>query len=92
MNTVEDFEAQVGTAFDVAYNGEKLIALELKEVSRKAALAEDRVSFSAVFVGPVGEDLGQGLYSLSTASVEAEIFLVPIGPFEGGMGYEAVFN
>ncbi len=37
--------------------------------------------------------LSQGLYSLHNDALgDVEIFLVPIGPFDGNWGHEAVFN
>jgi hypothetical protein len=90
MRNREDFREQLGAAFDVSFDGEVILQVELKEVADLASNAKE--SFSAVFVGPKEKQLAQGLYHLSTADNVADVFLVPIGPFAGGMGYEAVYN
>lgn len=90
MRNKEEFRQQVGTAFEVALEGEVLVQVSLKEVSDLSSSGQD--SFSAVFVGPEGKELNQGLYHLSTTDIAFDVFLVPIGPFDGGMGYEAVYN
>ena len=52
-----------------------------------------RVPFDLIFVGPTSPALSQQIHRLETEGVEPmEIFLVPIGPVEGGMGYQAVFT
>ena len=48
---------------------------------------------SRVFRGPEAPILPQAIYSLELESLgRLEIFLVPVGPQAGGMGYEAVFS
>ena len=49
--------------------------------------------FSLVFLGPIRPVLPQRIYPLSHETLgRLELFLVPIGPEEGRMRYEAVFN
>lgn len=49
--------------------------------------------FSLVFLGPLTPILPQRTWDLAHAAVgSVAIFLVPIGPKDGRMRYEAVFN
>jgi hypothetical protein len=48
--------------------------------------------FSVLFKGPVSPSLQQGTYTLLQAEMEqVTLFLVPLGPRDGRMVYEAVF-
>lgn len=50
-------------------------------------------AFSLLFAAPNGPALAQGIYSVQHAAVGVmEIFLVPIGPLGGGVGYQAIFT
>jgi len=52
-----------------------------------------REPFDLIFLGPMSPILPQQIYRFETESMEPlEIFIVPIGPIEGGMGYQAIFN
>jgi hypothetical protein len=52
-----------------------------------------RQPFSAVFRGPREPILPQRIYALGNATLgEIQLFLVPIGPDDEGIRYEAVFN
>ena len=52
-----------------------------------------RQPFSLVFRGPAEPLLPQQIYRLRNAQFgEAEIFLVPLGPKQDGIEYEAVFT
>ena len=51
-----------------------------------------REPFSLVFRGPMDPLLAQRIYPLDHAEMgQRDIFLVPIGPDQEGMRYEAVF-
>lgn len=53
----------------------------------------NREAYSLLFLGPPQPVLPQRIYSLGHAGMgEVEIFLVPIGYQQGGIGYEAVFT
>lgn len=53
----------------------------------------ERVPFSAQFRGPRSPWARQHTYRLQNATLgELEIFLVPLGPDQQGMIYEAVFS
>jgi hypothetical protein len=52
-----------------------------------------RAPFSIVFRGPPAPVLPQRIYPLEHAGIGVfELLLVPIGPDDGGMRYEAVFT
>jgi hypothetical protein len=52
-----------------------------------------RRPFSLIFRGPRAPSLPQRIYHVEHDQVGAlDIFLVPIGPGEGGMDYEAIFT
>ncbi len=52
-----------------------------------------REPFSLLFRGAGDLELPQGVYKVAHDDLEAgEIFLVPLGPGQEGMLYEAVFN
>jgi hypothetical protein len=54
---------------------------------------EGRQPFSAVFRGPEAPVLPQRIYALTNPALgELHLFLVPIGPDDQGLRYEAVFN
>lgn len=63
------------------------------EGHRSASAPQRRAPFSIVFRGPPTPILPQRIYRLVHAEIgEFELFLVPIGPDEQGMRYEAVFT
>ena len=68
------------------------ITLELTQVND--AVSSPRLqNFSLVFRGPMSPLLPQRIYRLSHSKLgPLDIFLVPIGPDQAGMQYEAVFN
>jgi hypothetical protein len=88
----EDFEQQLGQAvifFNEAINFEARVS----QVDRlKQHSSEDRQPFSVVFSANHPEAYAQNIYTIKHAEKgEQMIFLVPIGPDETGMCYEAVF-
>jgi hypothetical protein len=74
------------------------VELELVEVtalgSRGGPPARGRSEpFSCLFRGPADRPLDQGTYGLVHPAVgRITLFIVPVGPVEGGLGYEAIFN
>jgi hypothetical protein len=55
--------------------------------------AGNREAYSLLFLGPPQPVLPQRIYRISHAELgELEIFLVPVGPHNDNMGYEAVFT
>lgn len=94
--TVADFRERVGETFRVeSPNGP--LALVLAEATDLAGRLQGdssrRTPFSLIFRGPLQPFLPQRIYPLENDALgRLEIFLVPIGPDEQGMRYEAVFN
>ena len=79
------FEPLVGAGFRIV--GDAAIDAELLEVERLGD-----TQFSIVFRGPRDPVFPQSIYRVEHAALDAlELFLVPIGPDEVGMRYEAVF-
>lgn len=86
------FEALLGERFALG-NGGDTVQLSLAEVSQMGQGMREGGAFSLVFTGPEGVAIPQGTHELSHARAGAlSLFLVPIGPFGEGMGYEAVFT
>ena len=73
------------------------LAIELVEVTdigeEPPAGSSRRRSFSLIFRGPPAPVLPQRIYSLEHSALgRLDLFLVPIGPAEGGMQYQAIFT
>lgn len=94
--TIGDFKGRVGETFRIAdAKGDiELVLSEATDLSpRTAAPGSRRAPFSLVFRGPAKPLLPQRTYPLENEALgRLEIFIVPIGPDEKGMRYEAVFN
>jgi hypothetical protein len=96
--THHDFAPHAGSTFELTADDALPVSLELSEVKTRgqASITEGggRQAFSLLFVaGPDAPTLSQRLYHLGHASLGAlDLFLVPIGPKDGAMQYEAVFN
>ena len=91
--TVHMFSGHVGETFHVRPDASDPLEVELVSAT---GLGEERARgrpFSIVFRGPGDVVLPQSIYRMEHAEIGAfDIFLVPIGPDEAGMRYEAVFN
>lgn len=91
----ETFEDRIGEAFTVqtaSDPGEPLevVLVELHEHARSES--GTRLSFSAVFEGPISRPLAQGTYEFSGGEESFALFIVPIGTTEDRLRYEAVFT
>jgi hypothetical protein len=89
-----DFAACVGERFGVQVDGRslELALLEAEALAPAAPRPGGRRPFSLVFRGPRAPVLPQRVYRLESARLGAlEIFLVPIGPDDAGLRYEAIF-
>jgi hypothetical protein len=94
--TLDAFSPFVGETFQVHVQPEQTVALELIEAR---ALAEHhnsprpRQPFVLTFKGPPQFMLPQRIYRVEHQAVGShEIFVVPLGPGQGGMLYEVIFN
>jgi hypothetical protein len=92
-----DFDPHVGDEFELELGADATLSLELiaaDPLSSGTVEHATRAPFSLTFRSP-GErrHAPQQIYTVRHAELGAmEIFLVPIGPDEGGMRYEAIFT
>jgi hypothetical protein len=104
INNLKNLEASYFTGYlnqnfsITADSGEQLEA-ELSQVTvletHQAAASQEkrRQPFSVVFTGPTEPVLPQGICLIMHEKLEPlSLFIVPIGPDEKGMRYEAIFN
>ncbi len=92
-----DFLPNLNTTFRIHLDGEAdAVPLELTRVTGtgQSLGPEAREAFSLLFLGPVSPKyLAQHTYRLEHEQMGAlDIFLVPLGPVEGRMQYEAIFT
>jgi hypothetical protein len=94
--TLDAFSPLVGETFQVQVQPEQTVALELIEAR---ALSEHNNSprphqpFVLTFKGPPQFMLPQRIYRVEHQALGAhEIFVVPVGPGQGCMLYEVIFN
>ena len=98
--TLDTFAHHLGATFAVRLPADANIELRLVEATplgtqKRGALtgAGGRAPFSLIFRGPASPVLPQHVYSLAHAAIgPLEIFIVPIGPDNEGMRYQAVFT
>jgi hypothetical protein len=87
--TGQDFIPHLHTIFKI--ETPLALELELKEVSDRSNARIEQ--FSLLFAGPPSPLLPQGTYALQHARMgEVSLFLVPLGPRNGRMIYQAVFT
>jgi|ERR1700683_2151163 hypothetical protein len=90
--TADDFLATKGEQFRLAT---AQLDLKLVEVTRYSAghPGSVRAPFSVLFHGPIQPVLPQAIYRLENERLGAlELFIVPLGPEQDAMRYEAVFG
>jgi hypothetical protein len=91
-----DFDARLGEPFRLTVQGGGVVVLELIEVTAHPYLPPDpnrRRGFSLLFRGGGPGHVPQGTYRLQNHAMGTlDLFLVPLGPRDGAMAYEAVFN
>jgi hypothetical protein len=87
----DDFRKQLNTTFqitDVA-DGPAITLIEVTERNDSPRLDQ----FSLIFRGPVSHGLIQRSYAMAHQALgNLMLFLVPLGPDEGMMRYQAVVN
>jgi hypothetical protein len=90
--TAEDFRPHLGTRFRLAGGPVGFELIEVTNLSRTGS-GGVRAPFSLVFRAPSEALLPQGIQKLEHDEFGVvELFLVPLGPDEAGMRYEAVFT
>ena len=91
--TVETFAELVGDRFALGWADARL-ELELMEANPLGARrGRGRAPFSVLFRGPLAPVMPQRIYPLAHETLGSlELFIVPIGPRDGGMVYEAIFT
>jgi hypothetical protein len=90
-----DFSGRVGETFRLRLPSGEAQDLTLLEVHthRYAPPGQTRRGFSITFRSALPGHVPQGIYAVSHDQMGTmELFLVPVGPRDGGMCYEAVFN
>lgn len=94
--TDADFAGHVGEPFTIHDGDAGAVRGKLLEVHLApypASAPGKRRAFSVVFGGPLRPVLPQAIYRVENERMGAmEVFLVPVGPRDGGMEYEAVFT
>jgi hypothetical protein len=90
--TAEDFIGVKGQQFRLAAAA---FDLELTEITQYSGglPGSVRAPFSVLFHGPLQPILPQAIYRLENKRLGAlELFIVPLGPKQDAMRYEAVFG
>ena len=89
------FQPHVGSVFRLPEEEIELELIEAADLGHEGESddAERRRPFSIVFRGPAEPPLEQGIRKLDHAEIGVlTVFLVPLGPDDRGMRYEAVFT
>jgi hypothetical protein len=90
--TKNDFVEQIHTKFYVHIQDRPPLELELYQVEEGRSTPTQE-QFSLFFYGPADFSLGQGTFELKHEKMGTfSLFLVPIGPDQQGLRYQAVFN
>jgi hypothetical protein len=91
-----EFSRRLGQPFGVRLRSGEILDAILVEVTPHPYLPltpERRRGFSIVLKSALPGHLPQAIYTVEHPQMGSmDLFLVPIGPREGGMCYEAVFN
>jgi hypothetical protein len=88
--TLADFSGRIGKMFNVHVAGQ-MVPLRLDALQELPGSKREGGSFRLEFIGPLNPQLGQGIFPFLIGSDQYAIFIVPLGPREQGMRYEAVF-
>jgi hypothetical protein len=89
---IDDFTPHIDAIFDVQ-TAAGVVPLKLVKVDPAGDSGRAGGAFSLIFVAPKGPWLPQGVYPVPHPVLGMmEIFLVPVGPTQGGNGYQAVFT
>ena len=92
----EDYKTCVGQIFSVILQDTDSLELELIQIKAIGVFdprLDSRQPFSLLFRGPVETMLPQGSYELKNTTLGVQhVFLVPVGPDESGVLYDATFS
>jgi hypothetical protein len=89
---IDDFAPHCDTVFDMQTSG-GVVPLKLVKATPAGASGREGGAFSLLFVAPQGAWLPQATYPVKHPAMGTmEMFLVPVGPTEGGNGYHATFT
>lgn len=87
-----DFTPRVNDQFRVVMP-EGRLDLKLVEVRELGVALRKGGAFALTFLSPPGPFLPQGTYPLENSVLGAlDLFIVPLGPKDGGNSYEAIFT
>ena len=90
--TYEEFSKHANTKFQVHFENNTVVELELAKVS-EIKLHPRQEEFTIEFRGPLDMVLSQGTHFFTHDQMgQFELFLVPVRQDEQGFYYEAVFN
>ncbi|MBR1143451.1 DUF6916 family protein [Bradyrhizobium sp. AUGA SZCCT0431] len=88
---LDDFATQLDADFEMQ-TSDGVLPLKLVKADPAGASGREGAAFSLLFAAPAGTSLPQGIYPVTHPALGVmEIFLVPIGPLQGGSGYQAIF-
>lgn len=98
--TVATFTPHLGETFHIRPDSSDSLAVQLIEATElpggsagAARVGPPRTPFSIVFRGPGDVLLPQGIFRIEHDTIGTfELFLVPIGPDEQGLLYQAIFT
>jgi len=95
--TVVTFEERLGETFRIGLDDGSALDVELVSATvaptRPNEAPRVRAPFSIVLRGPLEPILPQRIYHFEHEALGSfDLFIVPIGPDESGMQYEAVFG
>lgn len=90
---LEDFTGRIGEKFRLETAGGDAVEVELIDASGMGGTEGKRPPFSVVFRIPEEVPPRQAIYRLAHDEMETmDLFLVPVGPAEEGIKWEAVFT
>jgi hypothetical protein len=95
--SIETFSGHVGDGFRLEIaeaEGVSLTLIQVRPLGNEASpRAGGRRPFSLEFSGPPAPVLPQATYRFHHTKIgDFEMFIVPVGPTDGGMRYEAIFT
>lgn len=90
--TPDDFEPHTGKSFQLT-TAKGALELRLIEVRRLGQALREGGAFALMFLSAPGPFLPQAIYPLVHPALGTiELFVVPLGPKDGGNRYEVVFT